>query len=870
MAKEIKFNIKLAIDGKEQIVTAVTNAKALGTAFKSARQEVSGFNTSFKGFTEMAVGIRSMLDSLQSLKNFMGEFTREYATQVQNEKRLAEVMRQRMDASEEDIKQMYALAEAQKAIGVIDDDIQLAGMQQVATFLTQKSSIETLLPAMNNLIAQQKGVSATAQDAQTIGNLFGKAMQGQVTALRRVGISFNEAQAEILKTGDEEERAAMLAQIVTENVGNMNTELAKTDAGKMQRGANALNDFKENIGKALMPYRSLIGTTTRASIAFGSLITIFSGLGAATKTFVGIITGATRWVIAFGTAVFSVSTYTRIWNAVTSAAAIIQNVLRGALYGTAGAATTAAVCIRGLLIASGVGIVIAALSIALESLINHFTSASKTGKGFNATLKAINSDAKKAQEAFKAEYSRVYSELMQSFTKLQTQWKTLSDAAKPQWIKDNAEEFKKLGLNINSVSDAEDVFSKNTAKVKQAFRERAKAAAQYAKLQELYSQQMEIQNDLDAANAAANKRHKVKAGDKADLSQAQEAGVGIGMLNFLGKDNWTHTAASAAMVNNLKYVANNSQARILRAREKAVNAEIDKLVNQMALGGGETTYTPAGAKGAAKTTAAATKKEIKKPIERAQLDYQTFATQTTSSGEIKGSIPTDFASIFGGGNLGGSAAALREQGQNLQNLFDQGRIPLDILIQGVKELNEELDKIGAQRISINANPKDLKKTKSTTEDAAKAVESLGGAFTALGNATETPALNAAGTIAQAIASLALSFSQALSGAAATGPWGWIAFAATGLATLVTTIATVKNVSKYAEGGIAYGPTLGLFGEYAGASTNPEVVAPLNKLRSMIQPSGVVVGGNFVLKGRDLVAALRNEKRISRKASVSLA
>ena len=179
MAKEIKFNIKLAIDGKEQIVTAVTNTKALGAAFKSVQKESSALKSSFEGFTNMAVGIRSMLDSLQSLKNFMGEFTREYATQVQNEKRLAEVMRQRMDASEEDIKQMYALAEAQKAIGVIDDDIQLAGMQQVATFLTQKSSIETLLPAMNNLIAQQKGVSATAQDAQTIGNLFGKAMQGQ-------------------------------------------------------------------------------------------------------------------------------------------------------------------------------------------------------------------------------------------------------------------------------------------------------------------------------------------------------------------------------------------------------------------------------------------------------------------------------------------------------------------------------------------------------------------------------------------------------------------------------------------------------------------------------------------------------------------
>lgn len=39
MAKEIKFNIKLAIDGKEQVVTAVANTKALGAAFKSAPKE---------------------------------------------------------------------------------------------------------------------------------------------------------------------------------------------------------------------------------------------------------------------------------------------------------------------------------------------------------------------------------------------------------------------------------------------------------------------------------------------------------------------------------------------------------------------------------------------------------------------------------------------------------------------------------------------------------------------------------------------------------------------------------------------------------------------------------------------------------------
>jgi hypothetical protein len=42
-----------------------------------------------------------------------------------------------------------------------------------------------------------------------------------------------------------------------------------------------------------------------------------------------------------------------------------------------------------------------------------------------------------------------------------------------------------------------------------------------------------------------------------------------------------------------------------------------------------------------------------------------------------------------------------------------------------------------------------------------------------------------------------------------------------------------NVPEYADGGLAYGPTIGKIGEYPGARSNPEVVAPLDKLKAMI-------------------------------------
>ena len=71
---------------------------------------------------------------------------------------------------------------------------------------------------MNNLLAQQKGLNATQTDAVNIGNLMGKVMQGQTSALTRVGISFTAAQEEVLKYGNEQEKAAMLAQVITDNV----------------------------------------------------------------------------------------------------------------------------------------------------------------------------------------------------------------------------------------------------------------------------------------------------------------------------------------------------------------------------------------------------------------------------------------------------------------------------------------------------------------------------------------------------------------------------------------------------------------------------------------------------------------------------
>lgn len=173
--------------------------------------------------------------------------------QAQAEQKLTEIYKSRMGVGAKAVQSTLALASAQQKAGVIGDEVQIAAAQQLATYAKYPSTVNTMLPALNNLLVQQKGLNGTQEDATALANLFGKAMMGQTGALKRAGISFTEAQEEVLKYGTEEEKAAMIAEVVEQNVGNMNAKFAETDAGKIQQAKNALGDMGEEIGAVLLP-----------------------------------------------------------------------------------------------------------------------------------------------------------------------------------------------------------------------------------------------------------------------------------------------------------------------------------------------------------------------------------------------------------------------------------------------------------------------------------------------------------------------------------------------------------------------------------------------------------------------------------------
>lgn len=168
---------------------------------------------------------------------------------------------------------------------------------------------------------------------------------------------------------------------------------------------------------------------------------------------------------------------------------------------------------------------------------------------------------------------------------------------------------------------------------------------------------------------------------------------------------------------------------------------------------------------------------------------------------------------------------------------------------------------------------DMLTTASTAHAAAKTGEAAATTATATAQGVETAAQTAAAVaMVPVIAANKLATASYMELAAAMffAAHASIPFVGFGIASGFVSAATAMveaiGIMPFAKGGVVSGPTLALVGEYAGASNNPEVIAPLDKLRSMIQPQGGI-GGNvrFEIEGRKLVGVISNTTRVAAKS-----
>ena len=297
------------ISGKIQKVIS-PEADAAG---KTAGNKIAGgmqsklSSVSSKLFRAGAIATAVSVPIIAGIKKAMGA----YQIQSAAETKLTEIYKTRMGATKGAAKETMKLASALQKEGVIGDEVTLSGAQQLATFAKYPKTVNKLLPAMGNLLAQQKGVNATSEDAVNIGNLMGKVMQGQTGALKRVGVTFDENQEKILKYGTEEEKAATLAEVITSNVGNMNKTMAKTPEGKIQQMKNSLGDMAEEVGRVLAPALANLAKWVSTKV-IPKLEKFFQFMNEhpRIKKLALVITGL---AVAIGPVLMAISTFIRLW-----------------------------------------------------------------------------------------------------------------------------------------------------------------------------------------------------------------------------------------------------------------------------------------------------------------------------------------------------------------------------------------------------------------------------------------------------------------------------------------------------------------------------------------------------------------------------
>lgn len=282
-AGEVTSNIKSKFsaawnalpEGARNAAAKAGNAlhSGLGKASGFASKAVSGIGKAAKGMATVVSGAAAAAGGY--LVNFgkqavdaalkAGEVTAKFQQVAKNN-----------NWTEEEQKSLLSLNKTLGQTGVISGGTLKAAQAQLGTFALTADQVKTLTPALADMIANNKGYNATAQDGVQIANLLGKVMTGSATALSKYGVTMTDAQKKVLQEGSASEKAAMAAQVLEANFGGINKALAQTPQGKMTILQHEIAGLKTSVGNDLIAaFGGVGGAVIKMVQAVEPLITAF-------------------------------------------------------------------------------------------------------------------------------------------------------------------------------------------------------------------------------------------------------------------------------------------------------------------------------------------------------------------------------------------------------------------------------------------------------------------------------------------------------------------------------------------------------------------------------------------------------------------
>lgn len=274
----LKFNINTFLNsqGFQQFKSNLKQSMSLSQKFKSVTSSTLG---------QLAIGYFT-------ISGLVGQYNKAVEAsnyQIEQEAKLYNTLRAQ-NFRDEQIKSIIDLTGSLQNLGVVGDEVTIAGAQQLATYRLQEDSIKQLLPTMQDLLVKQKGLNGTGQDMEGIASLFAKSMNGQTMALKRSGIILSEREEQLLKVGTEEQKVALLAEAVRRSVGEQNKEFLKTPEGKIINAKNRIGDLYETWGMSIRETRGKFWEFVAENAdGLKDIITrVFKAGGSFVDTFIGV------------------------------------------------------------------------------------------------------------------------------------------------------------------------------------------------------------------------------------------------------------------------------------------------------------------------------------------------------------------------------------------------------------------------------------------------------------------------------------------------------------------------------------------------------------------------------------------------------
>lgn len=185
-----------------------------------------------------------------------------------------EVSAKNMGIAQEGLDKIVAKAGAMQQSTMYADDAMIGAAAELATYFEDEEAIMRMMDTVADYAAGMSGgVALSTTEIIDYTTNLAKMTTGAYDAMTEKGFEVTDAQKEILETGTDMEKVAVIESIIKENWEGMAEAMANTPTGQLTKLKNSWDDISETIGNKLSPgftgfYKMLNSKMPRISVLF--------------------------------------------------------------------------------------------------------------------------------------------------------------------------------------------------------------------------------------------------------------------------------------------------------------------------------------------------------------------------------------------------------------------------------------------------------------------------------------------------------------------------------------------------------------------------------------------------------------------------